>query len=120
VATEAIERATTHIDLVTDIRSAHSVFAPHDQESVLRIVREALTNAVRHSHASQITISVTGPNPRTLRVCDNGIGFDPAEAAASRRGFGLVGMRERAESLGATFAIDSAPGAGTTLEVQWR
>jgi signal transduction histidine kinase len=120
VANETIERSRVPIDLVADTSSANAAFPPNDQESVLRIVREALTNAVRHSHASQITISVSGPSPRTLRVCDNGIGFDPAEAAATPRGFGLVGMRERAESLGASFAVHSAPGAGTTLEIRWQ
>jgi signal transduction histidine kinase len=120
VATEAIQRAPGHIELVTDTRLANAAFSPDDQESVLRIVREALTNSVRHSHATQITISVSGHSPRTLLVQDNGIGFDPAEAVTAQRGFGLVSMRERAESIGASFAIQSAPGAGTTLEIQWR
>jgi signal transduction histidine kinase len=120
VANEAIERAPTRIDLVTDTDSANIAFPVDEQESVLRIAREALTNAVRHSHASQITISVSGPSPRTLRVCDNGIGFDPDEAAETQRGFGLISMRERAESLGASFAVQSTPGTGTTLEIRWQ
>jgi signal transduction histidine kinase len=46
---------------------------------------------------------------------DDGSGFDPA--ARRRRGFGLVGMRERAEAVGAAFTINSRPGAGTEVEV---
>ena len=50
-----------------------------------------------------------------VRVRDDGQGFDPAEDA---RGYGLVGMRERVESLGGALAIESAPGAGTTVTVR--
>jgi signal transduction histidine kinase len=119
VATEAVGASVTHIDLVTDAHQEDTIFAPHDQESVLRIVREAVTNAVRHSHATKITVSATGTNPRTLQISDNGIGFDPGRPNDGSRGFGLISMRERADSLGASFAIRSAPGVGTTLEITW-
>jgi signal transduction histidine kinase len=118
-ATEVIDGASSRIDLVTDADLANTCFPPNDQESVLRIVREALTNAVRHGHATRITIAMTGPGQRTLRVCDNGTGFDTAAVSGGRHGFGLISMRERANSLGASLTIDSAPGAGTTLEITW-
>ena len=51
-----------------------------------------------------------------LRVSDNGGGFDPA-APRSSQSYGLTSMRERTESLGGHFAIVSAPGAGTRIEV---
>jgi signal transduction histidine kinase len=119
VATETVERSPTRIELLTDISGADATFALRDQESVVKILREALTNAVRHSHATQITVTLTAEGERTLRVTDNGIGFDPAEVAVETTGFGLVSMRERAGSLGATFCIDSAPGFGTTVEMRW-
>jgi signal transduction histidine kinase len=118
-ATEAITGAPGHVDLVTKADSNDVRFAAHDRESVLRIVREALTNAVRHGHASRITITLTGPDQRTLRISDNGVGFDPDAIGHAGRGFGLISMRERAQGLGADFMIQSSPGAGTTLEVTW-
>jgi signal transduction histidine kinase len=52
-----------------------------------------------------------------LRIVDNGRGFDAGRTGAAR-GFGLVGMRERAEALGAAFSLVSEPGRGTTVEVR--
>jgi signal transduction histidine kinase len=120
VAAEAVERAVPHIDLVTEGDFAGTFLAPHEQESVLRIVREAVTNAVRHSRATRIVITADGHGPRTIQISDNGTGFDPSVAALARSGFGLVSMRERADSVGASFAIDSAPGSGTTLRITWQ
>lgn len=88
------------------------------RESIVRIVREAVTNAVRHGGASHIDISFDSAASRALRVCDDGIGFDPANTAVVRR-YGLVSMREQAEAIGASLAVRSAPGAGTTVEVTW-
>jgi signal transduction histidine kinase len=119
VAAAAVEGAVTHIDLVTEADFSDTFLAPHEQESVLRIVREAVTNAVRHSRATQIVITANGSGPRTIQISDNGTGFDPSEMPARHSGFGLVSMRERAQSLGASFAVDSAPGTGTTLRITW-
>ena len=49
-------------------------------------------------------------------MVDDGVGFDPA-GAATHNGFGLVSMRERAESIGGAFQLDAAPGRGTAVEV---
>ena len=123
-ATEVIGRASGSIELVTeghlaDTELAAARFAPGERESVLRIIREALTNAVRHSHATRITLSMGGAGERTLRVCDNGIGFDALTPTTADRGFGLTSMRERANSIGAVLAVRSTPGAGTTVEITW-
>jgi signal transduction histidine kinase len=55
-----------------------------------------------------------------LRIVDDGVGFDPAAYANGngRKGHGLVSMRERAERLGGEFVLTSAPGRGTTIEIQ--
>jgi signal transduction histidine kinase len=56
----------------------------------------------------------------SLRVEDDGQGFDPEEAVTRSRRLGLTSMRERAEALGGTLAIDSGAGRGTTIEVEVR
>jgi signal transduction histidine kinase len=87
---------------------------------VLRVASEALANALRHAGATAIDVTLdTGGDAVRLVVADDGAGFDlPATARSSRR-LGLTSMRERAEALGGTLSVDTAPGAGTrvTLEV---
>jgi two-component system sensor histidine kinase DegS len=53
----------------------------------------------------------------TLTVRDDGVGFDPAQVAADR--YGLAGMHERAEAIGARLAVRSKPGLGTTVELSF-
>jgi signal transduction histidine kinase len=89
---------------------------PRDAECeivIYRIVQEALNNARKHGDAGRAlaTVARTGRTV-TVTVRDDGIGFDPAVATS---GFGLLGMRERAELLGGTLAVASAAGAGTTI-----
>jgi signal transduction histidine kinase len=89
------------------------------QEQINLIGREALINALLHSEASCIEAEVEY-SPRRLRVNvrDNGRGIDPQVARARRDShWGLVGMRERAEGIGATLEIWSRPGAGTEVEI---
>jgi signal transduction histidine kinase len=88
--------------------------APQTQQALLRILREALTNATRHAGASAIRVElVDGPAVR-LRVSDNGRGFDPRERG---HGFGLTSMRERAQAIGGELSVSSEPGDGTAVEV---
>ncbi len=87
---------------------------PSVAEALIRVVREAVANAVRHGGARSIVVSLVCDN-RGLRleVTDDGSGFDPGEA---RHGFGLKSMRERVEALGGQLHIRSKPGGGTTVE----
>ena len=89
-----------------------------ERESIVRIVREAVTNAVRHGGAGRIDIVFEADESRVLRVVDDGVGFDPAGISTFER-FGLASMRETAGAIGASIAIRSAPGHGTTVEVLW-
>jgi PAS domain S-box-containing protein len=84
---------------------------------IFRIVQESLTNVTRYAQASQveITLGLRG-HELGLEVRDNGLGFDLA-AAAKRKSFGLLGMRERALALGGHVDIISAPGQGTVIGV---
>lgn len=88
------------------------------RESVLSIVREAVTNAIQHGRASRIDVLYQASGSPTLRVRDDGRGFDPGELSTSGH-LGLMGMRERAAALGASLTIDTALGQGTTVEVVW-
>jgi signal transduction histidine kinase len=90
---------------------------PQAREALLRILREAVTNAGRHGKASTVVVELVGHDRVRLRISDDGIGFDP-EAAGRRGGFGLVSMRERSEMLGGRLRIRSWPGAGTEVEVE--
>ncbi len=82
-------------------------------EAVYRVVQEALTNAVKHAHADHAVVRVVErAREITLTVSDDGRGFEPKTV---RAGFGLSGIRERAEILGGAIDIDSTPGAGTTV-----
>lgn len=92
---------------------------PWLRDAVLRITREAVTNAARHGNARLITVGLTQTKRfLSLRVEDNGVGFDPQKTVLENGHFGLVGMMERAESLGGEFNVTSQPGRGTTIEVK--
>ncbi len=80
-----------------------------------RIAQEAVTNAVRHSGAKQVDIVLERRDGRLrLLVEDDGCGFDPVVAERGGR-LGLLGMRERAETLGGTLLVESGAGSGTTV-----
>ena len=120
-----IERVATRerltIALEADSYAAQPVAPTREQEEALyRVVQEALNNVVKHARAQRVTIRLArAAAALELTLSDDGQGFDPAAPAPEPRagGFGLVGMRERVERLGGTFALTSAAGAGTTLHV---
>jgi two-component system sensor histidine kinase UhpB len=83
--------------------------------AVFRMFQEMLTNIERHAQANRVTVEVRrATNRLVLRVHDNGRGVAATQALAPSS-FGLLGMRERAQLLGGTLKIESAPGRGTTL-----
>ncbi|HEU5279437.1 MAG TPA: ATP-binding protein [Gaiellaceae bacterium] len=108
---EVAHRLGTHVDVEAD--PAPGLEADW-QEQLLRIVREAVTNAARHGHAEHIRVSFRNGDGFRLRVEDDGSGFDPLAVDGSR--FGLVTMRERAASLGGRLALSSSA-RGTEVEV---
>jgi PAS domain S-box-containing protein len=83
------------------------------------IVREAMTNVRKHAHARGVKLSVTfGTRSVRLSVRDDGQGLRPHEVDVTDAGhFGLVGMRERATSVGARFAVTSTPGRGMVVRL---
>jgi signal transduction histidine kinase/ligand-binding sensor domain-containing protein len=92
---------------------------PVIREEVYRIGREALVNAFRHSSASSVEVELEyAPSHLRLLVRDNGTGIAPQVIDAGRDGhWGLSGMRERAERIGARFRVLSGASAGTEVEL---
>lgn len=89
------------------------------ENNLLRIGTEAMTNAVKHAGATTIDVQLSFDSGEVrLDVVDDGRGFDASRSTTLAAGhFGLLGMRERAERLGARFSLDSRPGAGTRVAV---
>jgi signal transduction histidine kinase len=87
--------------------------------TLYRVVQEALSNAFRHAGgaAQQVKLAYQAGKLQ-LVVSDAGPGFDSTSEQSSEEHLGLVGMRERVESLGGTFRIDCAPGSGTRISVR--
>jgi PAS domain S-box-containing protein len=96
-------------------------FAAPVEMALYRIVQEALNNATRHAQASRATVQLE-QNGHLIRclISDDGIGFDvPAVLSRKgRTGLGLIGIRERLNAIGGAYRIISAPGQGTTLQVE--
>jgi PAS domain S-box-containing protein len=86
-----------------------------------RVAQEGLTNVSRHAKASRVEISLREITAGIgMKIHDNGQSFSFAEHLQAKNGnrLGLLGMRERVEMVGGTFCVKSAPGQGTTLEVE--
>jgi len=91
------------------------VVSPQAEALIVRAAQEALRNAARHSGAARVDVTASsGPETGILEVRDDGHGFDSSRVTPAGH-WGLVGMRERAASIGATLSVTSAPGKGTEV-----
>lgn len=90
---------------------------PEVRHQIVRIVREAAANAVRHAHASRIVVRLewAASGGLLIEITDDGTGFDVATRAAAEGHFGIRGMQERARRIGGSLAIESHPGSGTRV-----
>ncbi|MER6217909.1 MULTISPECIES: GAF domain-containing sensor histidine kinase [unclassified Streptomyces] len=90
------------------------------EEALLRVAQEALHNALRHSGADrvEVTLARAAAGGALLRVRDWGRGFSPPTVRKAGRHLGLVSMRDRAAGAGGRLEVRSAPGAGTTIEME--
>lgn len=83
-----------------------------------RLVQECFSNAVKHSNANNVQVDLMRNNGSVeMRMHDDGVGFDLAEALRKRESFGLAGMRERVALLGGDIHIQSGPGKGTKVSI---
>ncbi|MFC6592185.1 sensor histidine kinase [Deinococcus lacus] len=93
---------------------------PGDEATLFRLLQESLNNVAKHSAASEVRVELRGDaRSVTLRVTDDGQGFDPAQVSgrvSSAGGLGLMQMRERVEGRGGRYEVRSAAGAGTVVE----
>jgi signal transduction histidine kinase len=114
---ERFRRNDLQVDLIIELARERGRTSerhvPELETAIYRIVQEALTNASRHGHARHATVEIA-ERAEAVRVSvrDDGAGFDSSVASD---GFGLAGMQERAELLGGSLSIESAPGGPTTL-----
>lgn len=113
---ECRRRYRLQIDLA--MRGLDATRLPPQVETALyRIVQESLTNVARHAEAGTASVLVERRNGSVRAIVeDDGRGFDPATAGQER--LGLYGIRERAELLGGTLTIESAPGQGASLYIE--
>jgi PAS domain S-box-containing protein len=106
-------RAGASLDVHCVVRGEPMPLPPTLEDQMLRIGQEAVTNVLRHAEASALDITLHfSAQTLSLEIQDNGRGFDPS---GPQEGFGLLGLRERAESLGAQLALITRPGEGTRV-----
>jgi signal transduction histidine kinase len=119
----ALERLTSgfaeHTGIAVDLEAGAIIdrLPPEVETAIYRIVQEALTNVVKHSHAQRVSVLVTRADGRIKAVIeDDGRGFDPESTGSD--GVGLIGMRERIELLDGLLAVESSERSGTTVAVE--
>lgn len=89
------------------------------EEALLRVAQEALHNALRHSGAKKVDVVLARRGQgAVLSITDSGKGFEPREIRRAGRHLGLVSMRDRASGVGGRLRVVSAPGKGTTIEME--
>ena len=109
------------IDVRFEAELRDGAFPPEDAIHVYRIVQEALANVARHAKAREARVTLKEQDGELdLEIRDDGVGFavGPESNRSSGDGLGLMGMRERAEHLNGSLAIQSVPGKGTTISVR--
>ena len=106
------EQSGLQVDLETQLGEQR---LPNEAETTLyRVIQEALTNVVKHSAASRVSILLRRKNGAVIAVVeDDGAGFDPSDTRADA--IGLAGMSERVSLAGGRLQVESSPGSGTTV-----
>ncbi|MCB0187000.1 MAG: sensor histidine kinase, partial [Caldilineaceae bacterium] len=115
---DAVEkRAGVEATLVVNDPQGLGALPTAVEETLYRIAQEALNNALKHANATAVTVALSASaSGITLQIHDDGVGFDPAVAAASG-GLGLTSMRERIQQHHGAFTVHSTANTGTTIHV---
>lgn len=103
-----------HLAASTDVEKLSSI----KRTALYRVAQEALANVARHAQASRVDVSIQKlPNAVRMKIQDDGKSFDVLRMWGARRSrhLGMLGMKERVEMVRGTFAVESAPGQGTTI-----
>ena len=107
----------SRLDVQVEARLGGKRLPAEAETAVYRIVQEALTNVVKHAEAQHVSVLLTRKNESvSVMIEDDGKGFDPGSARSD--GLGLLGMQERVALLDGSLAVESTPGAGTTLVLE--
>lgn len=119
----AQERLQTHgVEVTMDMPSEAQRLPAEVETALFRIGQEALTNVAKHAQADHVHITLRfEPTWVSMEIIDNGLGFaipNPLTEPDGRRGWGLLGMQERAVLLGGELFIESEPGCGARLTVK--
>jgi PAS domain S-box-containing protein len=110
-------KSSTETHLICETSGTPYALPPETENNLLRIGQEAFTNAIKYARANEIRIDLVYESTScSLRVKDNGQGFE-ANDTTLKQGFGLLGMTERAERIGAKLSIQSHLGQGTEIIV---
>jgi signal transduction histidine kinase len=120
----ALHSFMKHFTVRTGVRASLTAFATIEQLDTVRrtvffrVAQEALNNVARHAEASRVDVSIQKlPEGICMKIKDDGKSFnvEPTLPANGGKRLGLLGMRERLEMVGGSFAVESAPGKGTTI-----
>jgi signal transduction histidine kinase len=111
-------RARLGLEVTLSIHGSRQRLDPLVETVIFRVAQEGITNISHHAQTSTALIEVSfNPQEIILGIVDHGIGFDVNEDLSPPRGWGIEGMRERAESLDGGFELKSTPGEGTAVKV---
>jgi signal transduction histidine kinase len=114
----AAQEATVEValDFAYEAGREATRLAPELESAIYRLTQESLNNALKHASPTVVRIeAVEGDRSVTLRISDDGIGFDPSVVTER---FGLVGMRERVDIAGGELGVESKPGEGTVVTAE--
>jgi signal transduction histidine kinase len=119
MARELLTGSSTRLEVdVADAASLGGRLRPEADHELVQIAREALSNVARHSDAAHATLAVhVSGDTLTLRIEDDGAGFDPARRLDGTH-FGLANLRDRTFAFGGALDIESQPGSGTRIIVR--
>jgi signal transduction histidine kinase len=119
MADEVVARAGSHARTQMQVSGTYRPLEPAAEREVVRIAREAVTNAVRHGSPASILLRlVYDQRMFGMEIRDDGSGFTGTHPDGPTGHFGLTGMRERARAINGTLAVESREGQGTQVKLE--